>query len=474
MNRSDFYFKQNVTQGEVDQAFDDCENADRNLVADYNDDLRIGSTPAAAWGVISGMRVTEKTGTPDLNVEISNGVAYDEDGRRTPHSGGPTLVDLTTAVPGSDSRYVRVYAEFTRILTDPRTDGLGSPIDYRKTESVLFSFDAGTIAASPTKPAILSGKVCLATVLLTAGQTQILDSDISMALQDPDLIIPDRQEGGFAALHGRMTSIERPIKFDWDLSRKVDVIDTGWYNNILIRGGFLKMSKIGDLDGNAILMEKATMNRAKEILTEGPPSQGYGYWYCNQVSATEYGDLLAVPKYVAYDASAMIPDNREVASPFVASPPADNSWWIHTIGTAPLEQMSWRYFINVVGAQLMNALFVPLVVAPYDARLDEFKFHVECYTVRADLKFGAGVFKKNLATGVTSAVTGAVTTSAMGSTGEYEFTAPATNERLFTNTYSYFAAFYIEAIAAANYDAGARVRGARLQYSIREASHVYY
>jgi hypothetical protein len=209
MDRSNFYFEQEVTQSEMDQAFDDVQAVANQQITDHVDP----GGDFAHWGVVTGLVVAEQ-GAPDLTVQISNGVAYDENGDRIPHAGGPTSQDLTSLVPGSDSRYVRVYVEHDTVESDPRVDGAAVPLNYRIADSFAFSLDAGAIAASPTKPAIVSGKVLLATVLLYAGQTQILDADISLALGNTygaGIDETDRQEGGFVA-HGR--KLTRAIGFE--------------------------------------------------------------------------------------------------------------------------------------------------------------------------------------------------------------------------------------------------------------------
>lgn len=187
MNRSDFYYRQIVTEEELDYVFDDIENAIDNILLTHN-----------MWGIVSGITVTKNL-VADLNVLVNIGFAYDENGKWIPISSQQT-VDLSDSVPGSDSRYVRLYVEHVVAESDPRTDGNGAALNYRLEDSFDFVIQNGTISATPSKPSVSSDMVLLATILLDAGQTQIFNADISM---DWTLDPPDRHEGGPALIHGR-------------------------------------------------------------------------------------------------------------------------------------------------------------------------------------------------------------------------------------------------------------------------------
>jgi len=193
MDRSDFYYRQIVTQAEMDQAFDDPEAAIRAITGDY--DLQVG--------VAAGMEVQE-TSPVSGSVEVTTGAAYDSQGRRVPVLTLGTI-DLSSLMPDINPRYVRIYAEFGRTMSDPRLDGNNDPVDYRQTEEAVLSYVAGVAAGSPVKPTIDPTKVLLATILIGDGNTTITDSDISMST---DLsnggVDPDRQECGVLIHRGRM------------------------------------------------------------------------------------------------------------------------------------------------------------------------------------------------------------------------------------------------------------------------------
>lgn len=478
-DRSDFYFEQNVTQSELDQAFDDLENADRNIIADQNE---AGGVPnGGIWGVLTGLEVTERTGTPDLNVEIADGVAYDEVGQRIPHSGGPTLLNLATHVPGSDSRYVRIYAAFTRVLSDPRTDGLGTPIDYRQAEGVAFSADPGAIAASPTKPAILSGKVLLATVLLTTGQTQIVDANISMALASSLLTTPDRQEGGIVGVHGRLNSVSRPLRFENSLSGQ-EVIHLGGKNHLTLDGGTIRMSPLGTENGNAIFMERGQICRAEVVRAEGPPSGGgQGFCYVDQASVSEYGDNLEVTKYYNYDATHFCPmkDSAQV-SPWVGGP---NSWYLDSPGPLPIATYDayWRMTFDTPGAIWNVGLACPIVGIPMQCKLVSVEFGVDVVSIVSGLEFGVGVYRRPRALANTDLINagGVVTMQAMPSTGEVWFAPDAIDtsslrDIMYTGSYAYYAVLFVySSTAQTSQDIGIRVSCCRVTTKILEASGIY-
>lgn len=185
MDRRDFYFKQLVQEDELDAAFAAVENAIRNVAID-----------AAVFGLLDGGDTTQKSGTPDLSVDVAAGVAYDQDGQRVFWSALQNVevdvdyLDVSTAVVGvGNERWVSVFVRFERDLSDPRIDGNGDPVFFVRTES--FSFEVRQGAEAPigtaTKPSLLTDAVLVADVKLVNAQTQVLDANIS-ATRAQDLI----------------------------------------------------------------------------------------------------------------------------------------------------------------------------------------------------------------------------------------------------------------------------------------------
>lgn len=178
MDRFDFFFRQKVTEGELDAAFDEAELADQNQMLDLG-----------LVGVLSGAVVTEKSGTPNLTVDVSGSAsAHNKNGERI--SFGPTQnvdvsvdylsVSTDVGTPGSE-KIVSVFAKFDRTLTDPRIDGNSLTVYFNRAESFDFHVTQGSETASPpaTPPSLDSEHILLADIQKTFGQTQVLNANIT-------------------------------------------------------------------------------------------------------------------------------------------------------------------------------------------------------------------------------------------------------------------------------------------------------
>lgn len=381
MNRSNFYFEQEVTQAEMDQAFDDVQDVAEQQITDHSDP----GGDFATWGVVVGLVVAEQ-GTPDLTVQISDGVAYDENGKRIPHSGGPTSLDLTSLVPGSDSRYVRVYVEHDTVESDPRVDGAAVPLNYRIADSFAFSLDAGAIAASPVKPTITAGKVLLATILLYTGQTQILDADISLALGNtygPGIDEIDRQEGGVVA-HGRM--LTRAIGFEYEVNGPPKICMGR--NDLNMEQGdlwldYLQAGATGG--GGRIFCEDGRIYKAREIRAGGPPDGNIGYHYYDfgEVGSDEFGSQIVLEKWASIPPDVMrchtITYPKDPANSPVdweLQPLTDtggNLWPFNLFSPSTFDYSGHRWYGNLLipalNSNWIAPLHIPLVGLPDGARL---------------------------------------------------------------------------------------------------------
>lgn len=149
MDRFDFYFEQLVTQADMDEAFDFAEAADQALQSDNG-----------YVGIAQGQDVAEHFTPPDLTVDIAAGVARDPSGQRIFIPALQTLdlsVDsnsVPTAVANvGNEKWLSVFVAFDRALSDPRVDGNGMPLQYRRAESFQFIVDQGAESAAGT-PAV--------------------------------------------------------------------------------------------------------------------------------------------------------------------------------------------------------------------------------------------------------------------------------------------------------------------------------
>lgn len=177
-NRRDYFFRQKVTEAELDAGFEGLEAADRDLAVDLG-----------FYGVVAGMVVSQKSGTPNLTVDVSGpGAAYSKDGERIFFSSlqnvnlaaDDAAVNTAVAAPGN-SRVVSLFVEFDRLLSDPRIDGNSVTVFFQRNESFAFSVVAGAEATTglQTPPALDPNKILLADITLAYGQTQILNSHVS-------------------------------------------------------------------------------------------------------------------------------------------------------------------------------------------------------------------------------------------------------------------------------------------------------
>lgn len=174
-NRRDFYFRQKVTEAELDAAFAELENADRALASDFGH-----------VGVCVGMAVSQQA-SPNLTVQVSGpGVVYDQIGQRIAIPSTQNVncaVDedgINTAVvtPGN-SRILSLFAEFDRTLTDPRVDGNSATVFFVRAESFQFNVDAGTESGSPVAPSLRSDQILIADITIAYGATTIVNGNIS-------------------------------------------------------------------------------------------------------------------------------------------------------------------------------------------------------------------------------------------------------------------------------------------------------
>jgi hypothetical protein len=182
MNREDFYFKQKVTEAELDTAFDYVESALYSLMTDQ-----------ALIGIFQGGTASQHAGTPNLTVDLT-GPCYgrDNNGQRcfflTPQNPDISQDSLgaSTAVTSGNERWVSVSLKFKRVLSDPRTDGNGATIQFLRTESFELVVTQGAQAPTGTsvRPTKDPNALLLCDVIRTFGQTQIFNADISITRRD--------------------------------------------------------------------------------------------------------------------------------------------------------------------------------------------------------------------------------------------------------------------------------------------------
>lgn len=205
-SRRDYYFRQRVTEAELDEGFEGLEQADFNIVKDI----------LGAGFFISGTNpgtVVEDSPT-SLNVQVNQLLAYDQLGRRLSNEfeslqGGnklgaaPVDVDMSvdevaasTAVttPGNE-KILTIFVEFERDLKDPRTDGNSNTVFFIRDESVKYNVvqSAEAPVGTAVPPPARTDQLILADITIVNGQTAITNSDIDQSR---------REDFVFSILHG--------------------------------------------------------------------------------------------------------------------------------------------------------------------------------------------------------------------------------------------------------------------------------
>lgn len=185
MNLRNFYYRQRVTEGELDQIFAWAQDADRAIMVDKDE-----------AGVSDGLALSE-TGPASMSVAYANGVAYAKAGERCAvdvasnvdcsqdEYGVPTAV----AVPGN-TKWIAIFVRPTRVLSEPRTDGNGNEVYTIQAEAAEVFVRQGSEGVGPARVSLSTSAILLGEVELAFGQTAITTADIYV----------DRREDWFRAV----------------------------------------------------------------------------------------------------------------------------------------------------------------------------------------------------------------------------------------------------------------------------------
>ena len=179
-DRLNFYFRQRVTEAELDLAFEQLEVADRHLASDLG-----------IHGIVSGARPAPHEPVADLTIKLEAPArAYDQLGQRV-FFGVDQRVDcstdvnglLTEVMQGGKARWLGIYLRFDRRTSEPRTDGNSQEVFFRRDESfelrVRMAPEAD-VGVAPRAP-LVESELLVCDVLRRHGQTQIVDTDIDLS-----------------------------------------------------------------------------------------------------------------------------------------------------------------------------------------------------------------------------------------------------------------------------------------------------
>ena len=176
-NLLEFWLNLLVTPAHLNTVQDNLQAADRAMLVD-----------AAFGGVFYGLTVTERSGTPNLSVDVSAGAAYDVDGARcrTPSTQNVPVDEdsdgTPTAVAGvGNEKWVSVSIRFKRETSSPYVDGNSVPGNFVQDEGYEWVVKQGAEAGLglAARPALVVDAVLLADVKLVHGQTQVVNANIS-------------------------------------------------------------------------------------------------------------------------------------------------------------------------------------------------------------------------------------------------------------------------------------------------------
>lgn len=179
-SRLEYFFRQRVSEAELNLGFEQLERADRNLAADVG--IR---------GIIAGAVPVAHDPVADLTIDLTApGRAYDALGQRVFFGAGQRFdcsVDYqgipTEVLQAGQERWLGVFLRFARLLSDPRTDGNSQELFFRHDESFELVVRQGAAAPAGTahKVALEPDELLVCDVRRVFGQDQILAEHIDTA-----------------------------------------------------------------------------------------------------------------------------------------------------------------------------------------------------------------------------------------------------------------------------------------------------
>jgi hypothetical protein len=223
-SRLDFYFRQRVTEAELDLAFALLEQADRNLASDIG-----------VFGLIHGAEVAPHTPVTDLTIHLSApAVGYDRLGQRI-FFGTEQRVDcsiddagLPTAVTAAGKeRWLGVFLRFDRLLSDPRTDGNSQQVYFRRDESfkLVVRQGAEANAGAAQKVALQPDELLACDVLRRFGQTQLAAGDMDASRRQSFKFVTGNAvevvAGAWSAIAPAAPTAERQLDLPSALPRRI-------------------------------------------------------------------------------------------------------------------------------------------------------------------------------------------------------------------------------------------------------------
>lgn len=178
MDKLDWYFRQLVLENEMDLGFEQVQTAIEGLPSEADMGLQ---------GMNEGGDVAEKSPASMYVAVSGDATGYDPLGRRLYWQNAEDVdcsedelgIPTTVATPGN-KRWLSLFAEFEEDLQDPRMDGNGIPVYFKRLASHKLFIAMGAEGVSPARPPLRDDALLLADIQLIYGQTTVTNSDIDI------------------------------------------------------------------------------------------------------------------------------------------------------------------------------------------------------------------------------------------------------------------------------------------------------
>jgi hypothetical protein len=196
MDRRDFYFRQKVTESELDGAFTAAENADFDQFID-----------AGLSGVAAGLTLAPDSPVSNTQVALTLGTAYNDLGQRIRVSSDITvdLSGVSVVTPGNCVP-AGIFVKFDRSLSDPRTDGNGVTVDFQRNESYTVEVVAGAEVVDPGSGNYTESFLNTNGAVITGDNTRIFVGDVivrnAAGPLDANYILDTRKQWAFKFTSG--------------------------------------------------------------------------------------------------------------------------------------------------------------------------------------------------------------------------------------------------------------------------------
>jgi hypothetical protein len=198
-DRVQYFFRQRVSEQELNLASELLEKADRNLAADLG-----------VFGIVSGAVPAPHQPVPNLSLDFTAPArAYDHLGQRIFFGTGQTVgvardvsgVSTEVMLPQGE-RWLAVFLRFDRLLSDERTDGNNQRVFFRQDESfeIVVRQGAEAPAGQAVRVPLQEDELLLCDVKRMGGVDRVLAEHIDVSRRQAFVFARGDSVGVFAEL----------------------------------------------------------------------------------------------------------------------------------------------------------------------------------------------------------------------------------------------------------------------------------